>query len=164
MVAYLTAAEYVTRFGLYETRLLTNQDPASNTYDSAMVDAALFDATEEVEGYISTRYTTPLASPPPIVKGWVAVLARLRLADGSGRVSDAIKDAADRATRQLEQLVAGKLNLPVDPGAEAPAGHDPGAPLAAGDAAPPTFTAGTLAGFTDMFTGAAQLPAWRRGG
>lgn len=164
MAAYLTVEQYVARFGDYETKLFTAESPNAATFDTVKVESALDDATEEVEAYIAARYATPLASPPSIVKGWVAALARLKLATGAGRVSEAIKDEVDRITRQLEQLVAGRLNLPVDPGVAPPAGHDPGAPLTSGDAAVPIFTGSTLAGFTDMFTGAAQLPAWRRGG
>jgi len=164
MAAYLTVEQYVARFGDYETKLFTAEDPNAPTFDTVKVESALDDATEEVEGYIATRYGTPLASPPPIVKGWVAALARLKLANGSGRVSQPIKDEVDRVTRQLERMVDGKLKLPVDAGAVAPVERDPGAPLTSGDAAVPIFTGSTLAGFTDMFTGAAQLPAWRRGG
>lgn len=142
-MAYLTVVEYVARFGAAETRLFTNLDNtapiAPPGYDAAKVDTALDDATEEVEGYIARRYKTPLAQPPKIVKGWVAAIARLKLAEATGRVSDVIKDGADRVTRQLEQLVVSKLDLPIDPGDPVPSQIGGGSVTTSGDAAPSEF-------------------------
>lgn len=165
-MAYLSVTEYLARFGERETTLFTNDDSplvgAIVTYDSLKVEGAIGDATEEVEGYIATRYTTPLESPPSIVKGWVAALARLKLAEGTGRVNEAIKDAADRATRQLEKLVDRKLNLPIDEGGTAPAALGAGDALSSGDRDQPVF--GSLDGFLTPFTGAGgYAPCWRNG-
>lgn len=165
-MAYLTAPEYLARFGERETTLLTNDaDPLNGvpaTYDADKLETALTDATEEVESYIASRYTVPLASPPTIVKGWVAALARIKLYEGTGRVSDAAKDAADRATRQLEQLVAGRINLPVDEGATPPEAIGGGTPIVSGDRDTPTF-GNALDSFTAPFTGGFCVPEWRRG-
>lgn len=166
-MAYLTVEEYVGRFGEYETRIFTITDdvqPPPASYDSARVSVALSDATEEVDGYISARYATPLESPPTVAKGWVAAIARLKLAEGTGRVSETIKDAAARATRQLEMLVAGKLNLPVPEGGEAPSAISNGDPLTSNDRDCPVFGGGRLDAFTATFTGACDVPNWRRGG
>jgi phage gp36-like protein len=166
-MAYLNVSEYVSRFGSYEARQFTNNDPeaqlAAGAYDAAKIEAALSDATDEVEGYISRRYTVPLASPPTIVKGWVAAIGRLKLAEVTNRVSDAIKEAADRAIRQLEQLAAGKLNLPIPEGGVAIPEVATGSPLSSLDRDPATFTGRTLAGYTDVFTGADCGPVWRQG-
>lgn len=164
-MAYLTVVEYVARFGERETTLLTNEAAVIGSglpvYDAAKVLARIEDATEEVEGYIGTRYATPLASPPPIVKGWVADIARLKLAEGTGRVSEAIKAAADRTTRQLERLVDGKLNLPI------PEGVTPPTPLGTGDASSsmdrPASVFGTLDTFLAPFNSGCDVPRWRQG-
>jgi phage gp36-like protein len=166
-MSYLTTAEYLARFGTRETTLLTNEaDPVIGvppTYDSAKVDNAIADASDEVDRYIATRYAVPLASPEPIVRGWVAVIARFNLATASGRMNDAIKDAMDRVTRQLEQLAAGKLNLTAPPGGEAPGEVSAGDAVSSNDAPCPTL--GSLDAFTAPFTpyGYDCVPAWRRG-
>lgn len=166
-MAYLTVPEYVGRYGERETILLTNDEApiggGTATYDAAKVEGAVDDATEEVEGYIGRRYATPLASPPRIVKGWVASIARLKLAETTGRVSEAIKEAADRTYTQLAQLVASKLDLPVDENTTAPAPIGTGAARSSGDRATPVFGS-TLDSFTAPFTGGgAYAPCWRGG-
>lgn len=167
-MAYLTVAEYVARFGVRETALLSNLDntgtiPAPG-YDAANVQTKIDDATEEVEGYLSCRYVVPLTTTPGIVKGWVAVIARLKLAEGTGRVSDVIRQAADRATRQLEQLVASKLDIPAETNTPAPTAAGIGTPLTSNDRPGGLFTGGALDGYVGPFLGAGYAPCWRRGG
>lgn len=166
-MAYLTVLEYVARYGERETGLLTNEtaqiggsnDPA---YDAPKVESAIVDATEEIEGYIARRYSVPLASPPRIVKGWVGAITRLKLAEGTGRVGEAIKDAADRAYAQLAQLVAAKFNLPVDEDAPPLEAVGSGSPMTSGDRATPVFTNCGLDDFTAPFTGGDRSPRWMR--
>lgn len=164
---YLSVEQYVGRYGVRETGLLslvdavpTGQAPG---YDVDRVQTAIKDGGDEVEAYVGKRYTVPVASPPSLLLSWVAAIARLKLAEGTGRVNDAIKEAADRATRQLEQLVAEKLDLPIPEGGTAPTPTGGGDLVSSNDRACPTFSSRTLAGYSDVFTGADCLPAWRRG-
>jgi len=164
-MAYVDVAEYIGTYGERETILLTNEtakvagQPAN--YDDVKVDTALDDATDEVEGYISRRYRVPLENPPTIVKGWVKAIARLKLAEASGRVNEGIKDAAARVTRQLEQLANSKLDLPV------PTNDDPipqvGGGLAMSSRDRPASTFGNLDGYMSAFTGSGSAPCWRGG-
>ena len=164
---YATVSEYVALYGERETILFTNTentDPAAS-YDPIKVEEALSDATDEVDGYISKRYATPLVSPPTIARGWVKAIARLKLAEGTGRVPDAVKEAADRATRQLEQLAANKLNLPIPEGSAPAAPVETGAAMTSGDRVAPLFSNGALDGFMEPFRGGGgYAPCWRRGG
>jgi len=167
-MVYLTSAEYVKRFGARETTLLTFDGvPVPNvapTYDTLKLEAQISDATDQVEGYISRRYAVPLASAPSIVKGWVGALTRFNLAVASGHLSDAIKIAYDSAIRQLEQLAADKLDLPIPEGGTALPENSGGSPMSSGDRAAPTFTSQTMSGYTDTFTGSAgYAPCWRQG-
>jgi phage gp36-like protein len=165
---YLTAVEYVGRYGERETTLFTNTNSAqpSASYDPVKVESAIDDATEEVNSYIAKRYATPLVSVPPLAKAWVAAIARLKLAEGTGRVPEAVQTAADRATRQLEQLVANKLDIPApELGAgDAPATLGTGAPMSSGDRSAPVFTGGALDLYTAPFLGGGYAPCWRQGG
>jgi phage gp36-like protein len=167
-MAYLSVPEYLARFGSRETGLFTNsavaQGQSGPAYDADKVQSALDDATDEVEGYISRRYAVPLASPPSIVRGWVAAIARLKMAEVSQvGVSEAIQSAADRVTRQLEQLVAGKLDLPVPEGAPAVPENSTGAPITSGDRTPSLFSDG-IGGFMAPFAGGyIESARWRSG-
>jgi phage gp36-like protein len=164
-MAYITVEQYVTRYGARETTLLTNETAGpGGTYDTAKVAAEIDNATDEVDGYISRRYSVPLASPPPIVRGWVEAIARLKLAEATGRVPQAIKDAADRVTRQLEQLAASKMDLPIEPGSPPVVENSSGSPMSSNDAEAPIFTRGAMADFLGTFTGASDCtPNWIRG-
>lgn len=167
-MAYVEIAEYLATYGERETTLLTNETTAQGagrvTYDDVKLDTALDDATDEVEGYISRRYRVPLENPPTIVKGWVKAIARLKLAEATGRVNDGIKDAANRATRQLERLVDNKLNLPVPSNDEPLAPVGTGSVLTSGDRPAPTF-GDALDRYTAPFTGSyGEPPRWTQGG
>lgn len=163
---YIDVPDYVRRFGARETIDLTNEmarTPGQTAqYDEAKIDEALEDQSQTVDAYIGTRYTTPLENAPPIVRGWVAALAREQLATNTGRVSEAIRLAADRARADLRDLSARKLNLPIPEGEDAPAPVDGGAPMILGDRISPTFTNDVLNDFTSAFTGGSSLPCWRR--
>jgi len=165
-MAYLTAQEYVDRYGERETLLLTSeatQGSVANTYDTAKVEEALEDATEEVEGYIARRYTTPLVDVPKVVRGWVAAIARFKLYQVSTRVNENVKDAADRAYAQLRDLVAGKMNLPITEGEALPGEVSAGDPLTSRDRDPSSFGCGALDSFTAPFTRpGCGLPNWMR--
>jgi phage gp36-like protein len=164
---YFTVAEYVAKFGQREAILLTNTETAqagnAATFDEVKIESALSDQSEVVDSYIGKRYATPLAAPPTIVKGWVATLAREALSVATGRVSEAVQDAADRVRAQLRDLSKGDLSLPIAEGAPAPAAADTGVASSSGDRAAPVFTAGALDGFTSTFTGGGYAPCWRQG-
>lgn len=167
-MAYVEIAEYIAQYGERETILFTNETAPQGgqraSYDDVKVDSALDDATDEVEGYISKRYRVPIENPPTIVKGWVKAIARLKLAEGSGRVPEAVQTAADRATRQLERLVDNKLNLPVPTNDEPLAPVGTGSVLTSGDRPASTF-GDALDRFTAPFTGSyGEPPRWTQGG
>lgn len=164
-MAYLDAQQYVDRFGARETTLFTNYETPQGqgaTYDTAKVEDALEDATDEVDSYVGRRYAVPLSSTPRLVVGWTAAIARFKLATVSTRVNENIKDAADRAYGQLRDLVAGKMNLPIEEGDAQPGEVSAGDPLTSRDREAPTFGCGRLDAFTAPFTGGNCAPNWMR--
>ena len=165
-MAYLNVQQYVDRFGEAETRRLTSetaQGQPSASYDTAKVEEALDDATDEIEGYVARRYTVPLDPPPKLVMGWTAAIARFKLYGISTRVNENVKEAADRAYAQLRDLVAGKMNLPITEG-EPPVGEvSAGDPVSSRDRDAPMFGCGALDSFTAPFTRpGCGLPNWMR--
>ena len=162
MAAYVTTNEYVATFGAQETTRITNSSDSGSTatYDSAKVDAALEDSSEVVNGYAARRYVTPLSSTPLIVKGWTKALAREALYLNTGRMLDAVKDAADRVRAQLRDLALGNINLPVDQVGGTPPTLSIGLALTSNDR--PTPVVGpALDAFTAPFTGESDVPRWR---
>lgn len=114
---YLSADEYVARFGKEETVRVTDESRTGNV-DAGKLAAALVDATEFAQAYIKRRYTLPLPSVPSILKGIVADLARERL--HKMRPSQAVKDNADLARSNLRDISAGRMELPVAVGDQDP--------------------------------------------
>lgn len=163
-MSYLTADEYVRRFGSYESTLFTRDDrDDTREPDTALIDQRIADASEEVDGYVSRRYAVPLGDAPALVRGWVADITRLKLAESSVQVSEAIQRAADRAYAQLRDLAASKLDIPALEGVPAPEQTGTGDALSSGDAEPSVFGCGALDGLLTPFVGGYRGAAWRRG-
>lgn len=114
---YLSADDYVDRFGREETIRITDE-AKTGTIDAARLGSAISDATQEAEGYLAAAYDLPLSEVPPILRNIVADLARERL--HRTRPTDAVKAAADRARTMLRDLSAGRMKLNLTAGAEAP--------------------------------------------
>lgn len=130
---YLTAADLVSRFGEEEVaqvadrgtpRVVTAEllalaiaddplagwaaaDVAAVNAALAVIDTALADAQSAVDGYLSTRYATPLASVPPVVARLVADLARAYL--HGDRASEPMAKARDAALALCRDIAAGKV-------------------------------------------------------
>jgi len=115
-VPYVSVAAFVDRVGLDEVLRQTDLD-GSGRIDRALVIKALSDAQAMVDANLAGKYQLPLASVPPLVEMLVCDLARLRLYPGGA--PEGIADAAKSATRTLERIASGQMQLGVA-AAEAP--------------------------------------------
>ncbi|HKJ94852.1 MAG TPA: DUF1320 domain-containing protein [Gammaproteobacteria bacterium] len=80
MSTYATQQDLVDRFGSDELIQLTDRS-SSGTIDATVVDQALSDASDEMDGYIGARYELPLPSTPNTLVRVCADIARYRLYD-----------------------------------------------------------------------------------
>lgn len=151
---YLTADEYVVRFGTAEAVRLTDE-AKTGTIDSAKLESNIGDATDEADAYIGTRYPVPLLAPPRVVKSIVAALAREKL--HKTRPTPEVKDAADRARVQLRDIAAGRMTLAITVGPDAVVDGDRSAETS-GDGS--TSFRDQLADFS--LSGSSFDPCWRR--
>lgn len=108
---YLTALEYVTRFGEGETVRITDET-RTGVVNAAKLQAALDDAVQIVESYLSARYTLPLSPVPTMLKRIVGDLTRELL--HIDRPTDEMIARADRARSDLKMLANGTMRLPVN--------------------------------------------------
>lgn len=104
---YITAEEYVARYGLDETVRLTDAY-GSETVGEALGNA-LSDAAARIEGYIAARYGLPLVAIPPVLKVIAADLARERLF--TNHPTDEVTRRADQARKDLQDIAKGVLEL-----------------------------------------------------
>lgn len=99
----------------------TAAEQAAATTALGLVNQALADADNTVDGYIAVRHAVPLASPPPVVKRLVCDLARYFLYDD--QATETIQKRYDIAERFFRDVGAGKVSLGADLGAASqPAG------------------------------------------
>lgn len=138
---YLTALEYVDRFGIGETVQLTDEK-GTRTVDAARLGAALSDATAYAEAAISARYAVPLTVVPPLLKTIVADLVRERL--HGDHATTVVAERAKQARADLRDIAKGVLQLPIAGGTVTAPAAGGGLSYATGTA---VFTDDALAGF-----------------
>jgi phage gp36-like protein len=132
-MTYLTRSEFELRFGPDETEQLFSE---SGDFERCEQEAASL-----IDGYLTARYTLPLASVPVMVKGWAADITRFRLWDE--HAPEEVRRRYEDALAQLKLLATGTISLP--PGSD-------GTPQASGVAfggfsAGRVFTTDTLRNF-----------------
>lgn len=118
-MTYLTAADYIARYG--EEELIQQTDRlGAGTVDTAVFDRAAADAAAEIDGYLAGRHALPLPSVPPLLSRLAADIVRYRLfADVA---PEEVRQRYEDARRVLENLSAGRVSL----GLPAPSTVQPG--------------------------------------
>lgn len=140
-MTYAVQQDLVDRFGEAELVQLTDRaTPPTGVIDVTVMGKALADADDAINGYLASRYTVPLASPPLIVKRLACDIARYFLYED--RVTEAVRKRYEDAIAYLKDAAAGKVALGVDAQGAAPA--DPGGPQV--DAGDRVFTKGRADG------------------
>jgi phage gp36-like protein len=144
-MTYATATEMLTRFDASEiaqrvdrgtprlvtaalmTAVAAGTSLAAYTVDQqaragaalVVVQRALQDADDTINGYISARYTLPIAPVPAVLARVACELARFYLYDD--QVTDTIKDRHASNIKWLESVSKGTVSL----GADAGSGQQP---------------------------------------
>lgn len=122
-MTYALEADMVVALGANELIQLTDRaDPPDEAIDSAVLTRALDAADGEIDSYLSTRYSLPLASVPVILRDCAVDIARYRLHDRGvpDQVAQNYKDriawlrdvAAGRASIGSEILTPNSAGLP----------------------------------------------------
>ncbi|HVJ53455.1 MAG TPA: phage protein Gp36 family protein [Aliidongia sp.] len=111
-MAYAALTDLVARFGEKEMILLSDDDN-TGTIDEAVVDQVLADVTARIDGYLTDRYSLPLAQVPPALVPLACDLARYLLSTRNGRTrpTEAIKERYDDALTWLGKVAEGKYGL-----------------------------------------------------
>lgn len=108
MSAYCTQSDLVARFGEAEMIGLTDRTNAG-TIDAAIVAGAIGKASDLIDGYIGGRYALPLASTPPLLKGFCEDLARHALYTVERPKN--VDAARDAAIAYLKDVATGRASL-----------------------------------------------------
>ena len=106
-MTYCTFTDLVERFGAIEINQLTNQEGPCPAVDSAINDAAA-----EIDSYVATRYTLPLAGGvPPVLTRCACEMARYYLWDD--KATDHVRERYEDAIRILKGISNGSITLPI---------------------------------------------------
>lgn len=116
-MTYATLTDLIERAGEAEIRQIADRD-RDGTPDPAVVEAALTDADNAIDGYVFARYARPLPSIPPVLKTWAVAIARYIL-HRNGAPDHVAQDYKD-AIASLKDVAAGRYALPVAPDETAP--------------------------------------------
>ena len=116
-MTYATLTDLIERAGESEIRQIADRD-RDGSPDPDVVEAALTDADNAIDGYVFARYTPPLPSTPPVLKTWAVSIARYVL-HRNGAPDHVAQDYKD-AIAALKDVAAGRYVLPVASGETAP--------------------------------------------
>lgn len=105
---YCTLEDMVNRFDLNELIQLSNNS-GQGVINSQVVEAAIRDASNLIDGYISGRYTLPLTNVPAVLTKQCADIARYNLYDNA--VSEVVEKNYKAALDYLMQVGKGHLKL-----------------------------------------------------
>lgn len=108
---YCSQADLVERFGAVELAQLTDETAGANA-DAAEVTKACDEATSIIDAYLATRYTTPLAVIPPMVRKWAVDIARRILWKDRALPESTVARNYDGALAQLKDVARGIAALP----------------------------------------------------
>lgn len=141
-MAYATQSDLVERFGEQELAQRCNRVDGS-TIDTAVLGRALDDAAAEIDSYLATRYTLPLATTPVVLTRLACDIARYRLYDDG--TPDTVRQRYEDAVSLLKRMASGDVTL----GAEASAAvrNEAGSAMAYHSFAPRHITDDSTKGF-----------------
>lgn len=108
-MTYATQQNLIDRFGEDELIQLTDRE-GLNAINTTVVDRALADADAQINGYLSVRYTLPLAAPLPDELEQIACnIARYALYGNS--MIEIVEKRYEAAISKLRDVAAGRASL-----------------------------------------------------
>ncbi len=112
-MSYASKQEMIDRFGSDELIQLTDRaTPPAGVIDDTVLNAALADADDEINGYLQAKYTLPLASVPLLIKKLARTICRYNLYDDLP--PEHIESRYTGAIKTLEGIARGLMHLGLD--------------------------------------------------
>ena len=112
-MAYATLTDLIERAGAKEIGQIADRD-RDGVPDPDVIESALQDADNLINGYVSTKYALPLPFVPDLIRTWAISIARYFL-HRNGAPDHVVRDF-DWAEAKLKDVAGGKMSLafPVD--------------------------------------------------
>lgn len=109
-MSYADKNMMIARFGEVEIIALTDRSNA-DVIDEAVLAAALADTDAEIDPYLMTRYTLPIANAPKVLSSFACDIARYRLSGAGVAETDIVRLRYKDAIKFFENVSSGKLSL-----------------------------------------------------
>lgn len=119
-MTYATKQNMIARFGEDEVIALTDRSNVG-AVDDAVLDGALVDADNEIDPYLVSRYSLPLANVPKILSGFACDIARYRLSGAGVTETEEVRNRYKDAIKFLDAVASNKISLGLDAIGVAPA-------------------------------------------
>lgn len=107
-MTYATQSDLTDRFGATELAQLTDRTNGL-VIDTTVLGRALSDADAEIDSYLASRYTLPLASTPVVLVRMAADIARYRLFED--HATTAVRQRYEDAVSLLKRMATGDVQL-----------------------------------------------------
>ncbi len=107
---YAQVTDMQMRFGQEELEQLAPSD--TDAIDQSKVESALNDAAAEMDTYLGSVYSLPLADPNPYLKTICCDITRFRLWDDA--VSEEVRKRYEDAVAWLKKVVKGDVSLGIE--------------------------------------------------
>lgn len=113
-MSYASVDDFVLRVGEKQAIDLTDRD-FKNRIDEDVLDVALSDSSSEIDAYLSSRYTLPLAKVPANLVRLCCDIARYRLCSMSDvTITDDVRERYEKAIAELKLLAKGTTSLGIE--------------------------------------------------
>ncbi len=110
---YATQQNIIDLYGNDELAVTFDRDN-DGTAETSDIEAALTRASEEIDGYLSGRYTTPLTTVPGHLVTMCVDIAMYKGAVNPAMVTEEKRLRYRDAIRYLEQVANGKISLGIE--------------------------------------------------
>ncbi len=110
---YIAKADILKQLPEADLIQLTDDDDTGSVND-AIVDGAITDSEGEVDGYLASRYSTPVTPVPNIVKAFTVDIAIHRLYGRRQGATEDIEKRYNNAIRFFKNVSTGVVTLGVD--------------------------------------------------
>jgi phage gp36-like protein len=106
---YITKQDLIDRHGEEKLAIIAGDENGEIKQD--IVDAAIDDASDEITGYISSRYALPFSIVPRMLERIAVDVSIYRMASDADTGSEEIRKRYEDAVKALEKIRDGKIML-----------------------------------------------------
>ena len=113
-MAYAAKQDIETLYGWDYIADLLPADVEDAELQNEAINAALENASSEIDSHLSVRYTLPLGTSPQVLKRPAIDIAAYVLANRQSRLTETIENRYEQAVELLKRIATGKAGLGKD--------------------------------------------------